>query len=327
MLFTTTTPIDRHTQLIGGLGHGAEPWPLPAIYNAAFAALGLNWHYVPLTVPKGHLGEALLGLRALGFAGAEVSDLHHLDAARHLEDLSPAAETTGVVNFVKVDGRGWLAGDNTQWRSFLWELRAMIPSLNGLKPLVIGAGPAARGIVYALAREGLPVTIVNPDIDQAIELVRRLRHTLDEHSFSVHRWPHDLERVAADANLIVNTVAVGTWPGAGDSPWPDDLPFPSTALAFDLAYTPRETRFLGQARVAGARTVSGSQLLVCEAALAFEQWTEHLPPIELMCQIARGTLLEAAPGDVPCPQQIFTRPDLTSAASSTTIASLLRAPR
>ena len=327
MLFTTTNPIDHHTHLIGGLGRGAEPWPLPAIYNAAFAALGLNWHYVPLAVPEGRLREALLGLRALGFAGAEVTESHCCDVDKHLEDLSPAAEATGMINFIQVDEHGRLVGDNTQWRSFLWELHAMVPSLNGLKPLVIGAGPAARGIVYALAREGLPVTIINPDMDQAIDLVRRLRHALDEHSFSVHRWPHDLERVAADANLIVNTAAEGAWPGAGASPWPDDLPFPSTALAFDLAYTPRETRFLWQARAGGARTVSGSQLLVCEAALAFEQWTEHLPPIELMCQIARGTLLETAPGDVPCPQEIFARPDLTSAASSTTIASLLKAPR
>jgi len=183
MLFTTTNPIDRHTHLIGGLGHGAEPWPLPAIYNAAFAALGLNWHYVPLAVPEGHLSEALLGLRALGFAGAEVTESHCCDVDRHLEDLSPAAEATGMINFIQVDEHGRLVGDNTQWRSFLWELHAMVPSLNGLKPLVIGAGPAARGIVYALAREGLPVTIVNPDVDQAIDLVRRLRHALAEHSF------------------------------------------------------------------------------------------------------------------------------------------------
>jgi shikimate dehydrogenase len=311
MPLTPLGHIDTYTQLVGLIGWPAGPWPSPMIYNAAFDALELNWRYVPLPVPQGRLREALLGLRALGFAGAEVREPHQCDVLSHLDELSSAAEAIGVVNFIRVDERGWLIGDNTRWRSFLGELRATFPSLNGLRPLVMGAGRAARGIVYALTREGLPVTIVNQDIEQAIELVHSLRHVVDEHSFSLYRWPHDLAQVTADANLIINANPIGLWPAVGSSPdeppapragpygspWPDELPIPSDAVVFDMVYRPSESRFLSQARASGAKTVSWLQLLVYEAALAFEKWTGRTPPLEVMFQAAGQALTEEASRD------------------------------
>lgn len=293
-----TGHIDGYTRLVGLIGRPARPWLSWSIYNAAFDALQLNWRYVPLPVPEGRWREALLGLGALGFAGAEVIGPHQREMADHLEELSPAAETIGAVNFIRVDEHGASVGDNTRWLSFLAGLRAMVPSLNGLRPLVIGAGATARAIVYALTREGLPVIIVNEHIDQAIDLVHRLRHVLDEHSFSVYRWPHDLARAVANANLVVNTTCAETWPdeqgSCGSSPWPDDLPFPPGVVVFDMVYRPGETRFLSQARLGGARTAGGLHLLVYEAALAFERWTGRTPPIEVMFQASGQPLTDGA---------------------------------
>ena len=279
-------PIDSHTRLVGLIGYPARPWPMPVMYNAAFDALDLNWRYVPLPVSGGQLREALIGLRALGFAGAQVATHYQRDVLDHLDELSPAAETIGAANLIQVDARGRLLGDNTHWHGFLNILRTVSPSLDGLRPLVIGAGDAARSIVYALSCQGLAVTILDQHINQAIDLVHRLRHALDEHSFSVYRWPDDLGQAAADANLIINTIDAGIGYDANNFVWPSDLPFPPDAVVFDLACQLDETLFLRQARAGGRRVVGGFQLLVYEAALAFEKWTGRIPPYEVMFEAA-----------------------------------------
>jgi shikimate 5-dehydrogenase len=149
---------------------------------------------------------------------------------------------------------------------------------------------------------------------------------VDEHSFSLYRWPHDLAQVAADANLIINANPIGLRlaggsppdepsapPPAGDpqrglskggwrwrdanSPWPDDLPIPPDAVVFDMVCRSSQSRLLGQARASGAKTVSWLQLLVYEAALAFEKWTGQTPPLEVMFQAAGQALTEKASRD------------------------------
>jgi shikimate dehydrogenase len=293
------TDENGYTRLVGLIGWPTGPWPSPVIYNAAFQALGLNWRYVPLPVIGGQLRAALLGLRALGFAGAELTEPYQSPALDYVEDLSPAAETIGAVKFVKVGEQGRLCGENMRWLAFLAALRTLVPSLSGLRPLIIGAGEKAQSVVYALTREGLPLTIVDEDMERAIELVHRLRHVMDEHSFSIYRWPQDLERVARDSNLIVNTTSLGMWPDVDRSPWPDGLPFPYDALVFDLVPWPGETRFLRQARASGARTVNGLSVAVYEAALAFEMWTGHPRPIEVLWRVARELLPEDASQGIP----------------------------
>jgi shikimate dehydrogenase len=290
-----TSAIDDHTRLVGWTGRPGGPWSVLNIYNAAFDALGLNWRCVPLSVQAGQLREALLGLRALGFVGAEVAQTYQRDVLSHVENLSTAAETTGVVDLVWVDQSGQLIGDNVHWLGFLTALRAVVPSLNGLRPLIIGAGDAAGSIVYALTRQGLPLTIIDGQMHRAVDLVHRLRHVLNEHSFSVYRWPQDLKRVASNVNLIINATGIGAWPDAVRSPWPDDLSFPPSALAVDLVSWPSDTRFLRQARDSGARTVNGLSLTVCTAAMAFEKWTGHPPPIEAMRLVAGKAMVSQTP--------------------------------
>jgi shikimate dehydrogenase len=296
-----------YTHLIGMIGWSAADGVSPAIYNVAFHVLGLNWRCVPLPVPNGQLRQALLGLGALGFAGAELAEPYQAEALKYLDETGPAARTMGAVKFVRVDPDGRLVGDNLRWLAFLGTLRTLVPSLNGLRPLVIGTGRAAESIVYALTREGLPLTIVDQQMERAIDLVHRLRHAVAEHSFSVYRWPQDLRQVVPSANLIINTTAMETWPDVGHSPWPDGVPFPPDALAFDLVSWPGETRFLQQAQSSGARTVSGLPLLVYETALALEMWTGHPPPVEVIWRTVQDSLMESAQRDISWPENTAKR--------------------
>jgi shikimate dehydrogenase len=291
-----------YTHLIGMIGWPAGDGVSPAIYNVAFHALGLNWRCVPLPVPDGQLRQALLGLRALGFAGAELAEPYQSEALKYLEEAGPAARTLGAVKFVRVDQSGGLIGGNLRWLAFLGTLRTLVRSLNGLRPLVIGAGRGAESIVYALIREGLPLTIVDEHMERAIDLVHRLRHAMAEHSVSVYRWPQDLRQVTPGANLIINTTGVGTWPEVDRSPWPDDVPFPPGALVFDLLSWPSATRFVQQARSCGARTVGGLPLLAYETALALEMWTGRPAPIKLMWRTVRDSLMGGAQRDESWPE-------------------------
>lgn len=285
------------TQLIGLMGWPIEPWSSPWMYDAILQALGLNWRYVSLSVHGEQLREALLGLHALGFVGAELAMPYAREALHYIPRLSPAAEMIGAARFVEVDGQGRLAGDNLYWSGFMGALRATISELSGtleladLRPLVIGSGYAARSVVYALTREHLPVTILDARFDRAIDMVHCMRHVLDEHSFSIYRWPQDLPQVAAEANLIINATTLGTWSHTGRSPWPGDLPFPPDALVFDLISWPHKTPFLRQARAGGARTVSGLSLRVYEMALALERWTGQPRSIEVIWQVVAESLL------------------------------------
>ncbi len=257
---------------------------------------------MPLPVSKGRLREALTGLGALGFVGAEVSEPYQSEAALCLQHLSPAASALGAVNFIEVDASRRLMGDHTRWIDFLATMRRFVSCFDELRPLIIGAGPAAESIVYALIQQGLPLTIADERLEKAIDLVHRLRHVRDEHSFSVHRWPQDLKQLVRAANLIVNATGIGLWPDVDRSPWPVDEPFPPDALVFDLVPFPWETRFLRQARSGGATTVSGLSLSVFEAARSFERWTGHRAPVGVMWRAAQEALWHQIPQDKALPE-------------------------
>jgi shikimate dehydrogenase len=271
----TGIDIDGYTRLVGLLGEGVGPSPRPRIYNAAFEQAGLNWRCVPLPAPLRTLREAMLGLRALGFAGADVLAAFQSDVLAFLDEYSPAAEIIGAANVIWLDEQERLIGDNTRWLAFAAALHTLTPSLNGLRPLVIGAGQSAHSVVYALAREGLPVTVVDERIERALDLVQRLRHALDEHSFSVYRWPQDARRVLPEANLIVNTL--------GAMAWPAHMAFPPNALVFDVCASSDGARFSG-----GGRAVGALPLLVYEMMLTFEKWTGDAPPVDVMWRAVEG---------------------------------------
>jgi shikimate dehydrogenase len=282
------------TRLIASVGYPAGTWPAAAIYNACFQNLGLDWRYVPLPVPGGQLREALQGLRALGFSGAELAATYQREALDYLDHVSPAAEMLEGTRLVQVDEGGRLLGDRMYWLGFLAALRALVPSLDGLRPLIMGTQGKAADVVYALTREGVPITILDARIERGVDLVHRLRHAMDEHSFSVYRWPDDLARVAGEVNLIVNTMVTTAEGRAIASPWPAELSFPRDAVVFDLTSLPVDSPFLHQARRDGAQTLAGFSLQVYESALAVERWTGQPRPVKVMMQIAREILARPA---------------------------------
>lgn len=276
-------PITSKTHLIGLIG-----WPVghshsPAMHNAAAAALGLDWAYVPLPVRPEALVSALGGLAALGFRGVNVTVPHKEAVLPYLDAVYPVAQVIGAANTLVIsDGR--LVGFNTDWSGFLSDLEEQGVALDGRDCLVLGAGGSARAAAYALLRAGGHVTVLSRRPEQAAELVASFAEALPGAPLRAGELGAAAElAAAADVPVIVNATPLGmAGANAGLSPWPDGAPLPPGAFVYDLIYNPPRTPLLAQAEAAGLRYANGLGMLVNQAAEAFELWTNRRPDRDVM---------------------------------------------
>ena len=271
---------------------GLIGWPVghsrsPAMHNAAFAAAGIEGVYVPLPVHPERVGEAVAGLRALGFRGVNVTVPHKQAVLPHLDALSPTAAAIGAINTIVVREDGSLFGDNTDARGFLADLVEQGITVGDMKKggaLILGAGGSARAVAYVLASAGVPVRIWTRRPAQAAQLVADLRPHLTDESLILDLQSSipNIEYQRLMIKLIINCTPVGMTPHTNASPWPDDLPFQSGQFLYDLVYNPSETRLMRQARAGGAAVSNGLGMLLHQGALAWEQWTGVPAPLAAM---------------------------------------------
>jgi shikimate dehydrogenase len=270
---------------------GVIGWPVahslsPAIHNAAFAALEMDWVYVPLPVPAGAVAEAVAGLRALGFVGANVTMPHKTEVADVVEDLSEDAARLRAVNTILV-GANAISGHNTDAPGFDRFLRrdaGFEPA--GRSALIFGAGGAARACALALARAGLAeLTVALRDPSRA----DGLRAAVEDLGMELSVVAFD-DAAGAAGDLIVNATPLGTH---GES-----LPLPALGpevLAIDLLTGPSHTPMLDEVRAAGGTAFGGIGLLLEQAAIAFELWTGQPAPVEVMSAAALAARGPSAP--------------------------------
>jgi shikimate dehydrogenase len=267
---------------------GVIGWPVahslsPAIHNAAFAALGLDWIYVALPVPPGAGREAVAGLRRLGIAGANVTMPHKTDVARAVDELSETARALQAVNTVVVEGER-LVGHNTDAPGldrFLRRDAAFDPA--GRTALLYGAGGAARACALALARAGLARLVVAARDPARVSTMGDALGDL----------PTELVAIAFDAatahpaDLVVNATPLGA--DGRELPLPEIGP---GTCVVDLLYHPSPTPLTRAAKEAGAAAFGGLGLLLHQAALSFELWTGQVAPLEVMSAAAVAALAE-----------------------------------
>jgi len=284
--------IDGRTQLVGLIG-----WPVghslsPAMHNAAFDALGMNWRYVALPVAPGTVAEAVRGLAALGFRGANVTVPHKMDVLKALDRSSDDACALGAVNTVCVedeDGEPVLVGHNTDHEGLIDALSVAGFDPAGEAAVVVGAGGVARATVHGLLRAGANrVTVLARSVDRAERLVRDFD---DGRLLAGQLTDEALVEVAGRGALLIHATPVGMGANAERSIWPDGVPYPRETVAYDLVYTPRRTKLLRQASASGALCLGGLGMLVAQGARSFELWTGRNAPVDVMkcaCEEALG---------------------------------------
>ncbi|MCZ6784582.1 MAG: shikimate dehydrogenase, partial [Proteobacteria bacterium] len=153
--------VSSHTELCGIVLHPAGHTRSPAMHNAAFAALGLDAVYLAFDVPPASLGAAVAGARALGVRQLAVSLPHKVAVMDHLDGVDETARQIGAVNTLTLR-EGELVGSNTDWLGAVRALeRIRDRKLAGSRAVVLGAGGAARAVVYGLLERGARVTVLN----------------------------------------------------------------------------------------------------------------------------------------------------------------------
>lgn len=276
------TRIDARTRLVAVLGYPLGHSLSPLIHNAAFQAQGLNFCYVACPVRPDDLPAAVAGLRALQFAGANVTIPHKQAILNLVDERSDEAEAVGAVNTVvsmESDDGIRLRGDNTDVRGFLSPLGGLLPSLQGQDVVLFGAGGAARAAVYALLTRGRPqrLTLVAREEAKAAALAESLQSAgpdteLEARSFG--EAGHAVRR----SILVVNATPIGMTPGPDESPWPRATDFGPGQTVYDLVYNPPRTRLLREAEARGARVIDGIDMFIGQAAEAYRQWTSREMP-------------------------------------------------
>jgi shikimate dehydrogenase len=260
--------IGAATALCGIVLHPAGHTRSPAMHNAAFGALGLDAAYLAFDVPPERLGDAIAGVRALGLRQVAVSIPHKEDVMQHLDRIDETAAAIGAVNTVTRRGDE-LVGSNTDWTGALRALEREIDP-KGRRAVVLGAGGAARAVVYALLHAGAEVMVLNRTEARARVLSRALSASGSGSLADLADLPHD---------ILVNTTAVGLRSAA--SPVPAEH-LRAESVVMDAVYEPEQTRLLADAEARGARPLGGKWMLVHQAAEQLRLWTERDAPIAVM---------------------------------------------
>ncbi|MCM3267222.1 shikimate dehydrogenase [Paenibacillus elgii] len=282
--------LDSHTILYGVFGDPIRHSKSPIMLNRAFEAAGINAAYGAFHILPGTLKDAVAGIRALQFRGVNVTIPHKVEVMSYLDEIDEGARAIGAVNTIVNEG-GRLIGYNTDGIGYMRSLREETGiSLKGRKVLMIGAGGAARGVGYALAREGAEhIYIANRTKEKALDLASSMSefgsvsgHGLDE-----------IPKLAGEAALIVNNTLLGMHPNVDEVPMDISLIRPETVVS-DLVYNPLITRFLREARdQRGAVIHSGLGMFIYQGAYAFEYWTGQPAPVAAMREVVEQSFMDA----------------------------------
>jgi shikimate dehydrogenase len=286
---------------LGLIGYPLSHSLSPVIHAAALQSCRLEGEYALFPIQpddKQGLKDLLGGVRRGEIHGLNVTIPHKQNVIDFLDELTPTADAIEAVNTIYQQNHK-LIGENTDAPGFLSDLKRFLTTgthtRGDARVLVLGAGGSARAVVYALLNDGWDVTIAARRREQAQQLADSFAGyksllTLC-HLSDIENRSTNFQLPVSDISLIVNTTPVGMTPDMDHSPWPEDLPFPPHAEIYDLVYNPRETRLVRDARAQGQPATTGLGMLIEQAALAFEIWTGHRPPREVMFDSATQSLL------------------------------------
>lgn len=258
----TTTP---YAEVIGDpIAHSKSP----LIHGFWLDALGIDAEYRAAKVAPDDLGAYFAGRRAdPAWRGCNITIPHKIAALDHIPDPGGLRGTIGAINTVFRGEDGGFIGTNTDAGGFAAPISGL--DLTGQNVVVIGAGGAARAVLFALSRLGVGrVTVMNRTPLKAAGLLAHFGLKGDVVPIGAP--------LAPTVALLVNTSALGM---TGQPPLDVDLsPLPDEAVVYDIVYSPLETDLLAQARERELDTVDGLEMLVGQAALAFELFFGAEPP-------------------------------------------------
>ncbi|MDA3861852.1 MAG: shikimate dehydrogenase [Melioribacteraceae bacterium] len=279
--------IKYNTKIVGVVGHPIKHSLSPMMHNYAFNKGGLDFVYLPFDIASTNLKDALKGMVALGIAGFNVTIPHKERIVEYLDELSDSAKIVNAVNTV-VNENGKLHGYNTDVNGILKTLEDYKDDIAGKTVSVLGAGGAARAVIYTLINNFnvKKINIINRTGEKAESLKDYFSSKMLFEKIKAYELvPPDVTEILSKSKLIINASAIGMSPEEDDSPTTIPKSFNNKQIVFDLVYNPRKTKFLSIAESQGATILNGLKMFIEQGAKAFELWTNEKMEIEKITEI------------------------------------------
>lgn len=272
--------INGKTKTVALIGDPVEHSFSPFIHNYGFEDNNLNMVYINHNVKKHDLKNAIKGIKALGYIGANITYPHKIEVMNYLDEVSKEAKLIGAVNTIKNEN-GKLVGYNTDGLGFIFGLAQDKVKIENKTICLLGAGGAARSIAIALCLKfNCKVIICNRNIEKAEEITYIVNSNNKDFlgkSIQVIS-PNDLDLENVD--ILVNCTPVGMGDLEDSIPFEDKLRLNKNIIVCDLIYNPYETELLKKAKNEGCIIYNGLNMLVGQAILAFEIWTGKIMGFE-----------------------------------------------
>ena len=285
--------ISGHTGLLALIGSPVGHSGSPAMYNYSFEKLGLDYAYVAFDIKEDGVKGALDAMRLFNMRGMNVTMPDKVEAARHMDELSPAAQIIGAVNTI-VNEDGKLIGHMTDGEGFVNNLKDHGVSVIGKKMVIAGGGGAATAIQVQCALDGAKeITIFNKKdsfFERTLATAEKIRAAVPECVVNVYDIDDagKLKEELISADIFVNATIVGMKPMENQSIITDLSLLRSDLVVADIVYNPEETKLLRDAKAAGCTCVGGKGMLVWQGASAFKLYTGMDMPVEEVKELLYG---------------------------------------
>lgn len=283
----SSVEINSNTKIIGVIGHPIKHTLSPMMHNYAFNKLNLDYVYLPFDISSTGLKDSLKGMVALGIRGFNVTIPHKERIMEYMDELSDSAKIVGAVNTI-VNENGKLIGYNTDVNGIIKTLEEFKNDINGKTVSVLGAGGAARSVIYTLINHFSvkKINIINRTIEKAESLKDYFSSKMLFEKIKTYELiPPDVTEILAKSKLIINASSIGMSPEDDDSPTTIPESFSKKQIVFDIVYNPRNTKFLALAKKQGALTINGLKMFVEQGAKSFELWTGEMMPTDQISEL------------------------------------------
>lgn len=264
--------INGYTRTCGVMGNPVEHTMSPAIHNTLAEETGENLVYVPLRVPKGHVGEAVKGAFALNLLGVNVTVPYKSEVIPFLKEIDPLAETIGAVNtLVRVEGG--FRGYNTDMPGLYRAMCEDGVAVEGEKVLILGAGGVARAVAILAAEKGADsIIILNRTLEKARKIAEEVNGLAGKQLASARKLGA-YASLPGDGYLAIQATNVGMFPKTEEAVIEEGAFYEKIHTGYDLIFNPAETRFMSLVKSSGGRAFGGLKMLLYQGIIAYELWT------------------------------------------------------
>ena len=254
----------------------------PNIHNAAFRSLNLDCTYIAYRIPKGELIAGVEALKTIKIAGFNVTIPHKIEMIKYLDVLDENCTLIGAVNTVSNDN-GILKGYNTDMHGFLEPIKKRNLEIKGSRVLLVGAGGAARAIVAGLVKEKADkITIANrtqKNANELAEFTKKIGGKVDVISLQ------EIDKLISEHKFIINSSSVGLRNEHSLIPTSN---IDRNSIVYDVIYSPINTDLVKKSKENGATIIYGYEMLLAQAAKAFEIWHKTEAPYDVMKKALLG---------------------------------------